>query len=68
MHIILVKSKKGGKNMATVSFFQEVTVQDQKKIAEIKTAMSTPRKTAPVHAQDKENKEYVKKWCSLLKK
>ena len=54
--------------MATVSFFQEVTVQDQKKIAEIKTAMSTPRKTAPVHAQDKENKEYVKKWCSLLKK
>ncbi len=58
--------------MATVSFFQNVVVKDEKKINEVRNALNSNTRPCSevknVNTNEDEQKEIAEKWFSSLKK
>lgn len=58
--------------MATVSFYQNVVVKDEKKIEEVKNALNSNARPCSENrnfsTNEEEQKEIAKKWFSSLKK
>ncbi len=58
--------------MATVSFYQNVVIKDEKKIKEVQNALNSNTKPCSemrnISTNEKEQKEIAEKWYSSLKK
>ncbi len=58
--------------MATISFYQNVVVKDEKKIEEVRNALNSSTRPCSeirkISTSEEEQKEIAKKWYSSLKK